>query len=84
MYPISQLNGDIAEDRVVLWYENFRKLLGNLPEVTDENEDIPPVSENLHIKDDIFTLNESEKINKIREKRWGRRYNAKSTQIYSN
>ena len=27
----SQLNGNNAEDRVVLWYEHFRKLLGNLP-----------------------------------------------------
>ena len=37
----SQLNGNNAEDRVVLWYEHFRKLLGNLPEVTYENEEIP-------------------------------------------
>ena len=54
----SQLNGNNAEDRVVLWYEHFRKLLGNLPEVTDENVEIPPVFENLYIKDDIFTLDE--------------------------
>ena len=27
----SQLNGNNAEDIVVLWYEHFRKLLGNLP-----------------------------------------------------
>ena len=52
----SQLNGNNAEDIVVLWYEHFRKLLGNSLEVTDENEEIPPVFENLHIKDDIFTL----------------------------
>ena len=54
----SQLNGNNAEDIVVLWYEHFRKLLGNSPEVTDENEEIPPVFENLHITDDIFTLDE--------------------------
>ena len=54
----SQLNCNNAEDRVVLWYEHFRKLLGNSPEVTDENEEIHPVFENLHIKDDIFTLYE--------------------------
>ena len=52
----SQLNGNNAEDRVFLWYEHFRKLLGNSPEVTDENDEIPPVFENLYIKDDIFTL----------------------------
>ena len=52
----SQLNGNNAEDRVVLWYEHFGKLLGNSPEVTEENEEIPPVFENLHIKDDIFTF----------------------------
>ena len=39
-------------------YEYFRKLLWNSPEVTDENEEIPPVFENLHIKDDIFILDE--------------------------
>ena len=54
----SQLNGNNAEDRVVLWYEHFRKLLGNSPEITDENEEIPPVFENVHIKDGIFTLDE--------------------------
>ena len=54
----SQLNGNNTEDRVVLWYEHFRKLLGNSSEVTDENEEIPPVFENLHIKDDIFSLDE--------------------------
>ena len=57
----SQLNGYNAEDRVILWYEHFRKLLGNSPELTDENEEIPPVFENLHIKDDIFTLDEYKK-----------------------
>ena len=57
----SQLNGNIAEDRCVLWYEHFRKLLGNSPEVTEENEEILPVFENLHIKDDIFTLYEYNK-----------------------
>ena len=60
----SQLNGNNVEDRVVLWYEHFRKLLGNSSEVTDELEEIPPVFENLHIKDDIFTLDEY-KIAKI-------------------
>ena len=54
----SQLNGNNVENRFVLWYEHFRKLFGNSPEVTDENEDIPPVFENLYIKDDIFTLDE--------------------------
>ena len=54
----SQLNGNNAEDRVVLWYEHFRKLLGNSPEMTDENKEIHPVFENLHIKYDIFTLYE--------------------------
>ena len=39
----SQLNGNSAEDRVFLWYEHFRKLLGISPEVADENEEIPPV-----------------------------------------
>ena len=54
----SQLNCNSAEDVVVLWYEHFRKLLGNSSEVTDENEEIPPVFKNLHIKDDIFILDE--------------------------
>ena len=50
---LSQLIGKNAEDRVVLWYEHFRKLLGNSPVVTDENEEISPVFENLHIKYDL-------------------------------
>ena len=57
----SQLNGNSTEDIVVLWYEHYRKLIGNSPEVTDENEEISPVSENLHIKDDKFTLDEYKK-----------------------
>ena len=44
-----QLNGNNSDDRVVLWYEHFRKLLGNSPEVTDDNEEIPPVFEYLYI-----------------------------------
>ena len=56
-----QLNCNSAEDRVVLWYENFRKLIGNSPEQTDENEEIPPVFKNFHIKDDIFKLDEYKK-----------------------
>ena len=39
----SQLNGNSAEDRIVLWYKHFRKLLGNSPGVTDDNEEIHPV-----------------------------------------
>ena len=66
-----------AEDRVVLWYEYFRKLLGKLPEVTDENKEILTVFENLHIKEDIFTLDEYKKAKKsikCGEKRWVRWY----------
>ena len=57
----SQLNGNNADDRVIICYEHFRKLLWNSPEVTYENEEIPPVFENLHIKDDIFTFDEYKK-----------------------
>ena len=74
----SQLNGNSAEDRVVLWYEQFRKLLVNSREVTDENEEIHPVFENLHIKDDIFTLDEYKKA--TRSIKCGKML----TQIYSN
>ena len=56
----TQLNGDSAEDIVVLWYEHLRKLLGNSPEVIDKNEEIPPVFENLH----IFTFGEYKKANR--------------------
>ena len=58
----SQLNGNNAGDKVVLWYEHFRKLLGNSPEMTDKNEEISPVFENLHIKDDIFSLDHSDNL----------------------
>ena len=33
---LSQLNGNNAEDIVVPWYEHFRKLLGNSPELTND------------------------------------------------
>ena len=58
---LSQLNGNITEYIVILWYEHFRKLLGNSLEVTDKNEEIHPVFENLHIKDDLITLDEYKK-----------------------
>ena len=80
----SQLNGNKAEDIVVQWYENFRKLLRNSPKVTDENEEIPSVFENLHIKFDIFTLDEYKIVKrsiKCEKRIW---YNARSTQICFN
>ena len=64
MLQSSQLNGKSAKDRVVLWYEHFRKLIGNSIEVTNENEEISPVFEKLHIKYDIFTLDEYKKAKK--------------------
>ena len=57
-----KLNSNNSEDRVVQWYEHFRKLLGNSPEVTNENEEIHAVFENLHIKYDIFTLDEYKRV----------------------
>ena len=50
----SQLN-ELYEDRILLWYEHFRNLLGITPKITDENEKIPRVFENLNINDDKFT-----------------------------
>ena len=61
----SQLNGKSSENKVVIRHEHFSKLFGNSLEVTNENEEIPPVFENLKIKYDIFTLDEYKKINKM-------------------
>ena len=66
----SQLNGNSAEYRVVVWYEQFRKLIGNSSAVTDKNEEISPVFENLHIKYYLFTLDEYMKAK--RSIKWGK------------
>ena len=49
----TQLN-ELYEDRILLWYEHFRNLLGITPKITDENKKIPRVFENLNINDDKF------------------------------
>ena len=40
----SQIAGETAEDRISSWYIHFKKLLGNLPVLEDQDEEIEPVS----------------------------------------
>ena len=57
----SQLNGNSAEESILLWYKQFRNLFGSTLKITDENEKIPAVFENLNINDGKFTSKEYEK-----------------------
>jgi len=54
----SQVAGDTADDRIGSWYNHFKNLLGNPPEVENEDEEIEPVFQELPIKDGPFTLKE--------------------------
>lgn len=54
----AKLKAKNKEERVNLWFSHFKNLLGNPPEVTDENETIRSIFLPLHIEDGPFTLDE--------------------------
>ncbi|CAH1244595.1 Hypp7340 [Branchiostoma lanceolatum] len=60
----SQLEGNSQKERVTNWYNHFKNLLGNPPDITCEDEDIPAVLENLDIKIGPFDREEYEKAKK--------------------
>ena len=57
-----QVAGSSPEERVTTWFTSFKKLLGEPPKVEDPDEHIPPIFENLDIKDDIFNREEYHKV----------------------
>ena len=57
-----QVSGSSPEERVTTWFTHFKKLLGEPPEVDDPDEEIPPIYQDLDIKDDLFTMEEFRKV----------------------
>ena len=63
-----RLKGSTKEERINNWHEHFQKLLGNPPEVTNEDEIIPVVFDELPIRTDAFDMDEYLKAkNSIKE-----------------
>ena len=52
------IKGKNKEERINSWFQHFSKLLGNEPVVTDEDEEITTVFEDLNIKTGEFTMEE--------------------------
>ncbi|KAI8514657.1 hypothetical protein Bbelb_072480 [Branchiostoma belcheri] len=59
-----QLEGNTQEERIENWYNHFKTLLGSPPNITDEDEEIPTVFEELDIKVGPFEQGEYEKAKK--------------------
>ncbi|KAI8484256.1 hypothetical protein Bbelb_380410 [Branchiostoma belcheri] len=55
-----QLEGNTQKERIENWYNHFKTLLGSPPNITDEDEEIPTVFEELDIKDGPFEQGEYE------------------------
>ena len=57
-----QVAGESPEERINTWFTQFRKLLGNTPEVEEPDETIPAVYEGLDFDDGPFTLDEFKRV----------------------
>ena len=53
-----QLKGGSQKERLENWYNHFQTLLGNPPDIEDEDEEIPIIVENLDIKEGHFSHDE--------------------------
>ncbi|XP_072039400.1 uncharacterized protein [Amphiura filiformis] len=56
-----RLKDDNKEERLKKWHDHFKNLLGNPPQVTMENEDIPTIFHELPIRTDAFDMEEYQK-----------------------
>ena len=56
-----QLEGKTQQERVENWYNHFKSLLGNPPDIDNEDEDIPPILKDLNIKVGPFDQEEYNK-----------------------
>jgi hypothetical protein len=63
-----QIEGTTADTRVKTWFTHFKNLLGNPPEVEDEEEDIPQIFTDLDINDGPFTMQEFAKVKRSLKK----------------
>jgi len=59
-----QLKGTSQLERVKNWYEHFQRLLGAPPKIDNEDEDIPPILNDLNIKIGPFDIEEYAKTKK--------------------
>ena len=57
-----KLKAQSAEERVLLRHAHFKKLLGNPPEIVDDDTPVVKVFSNLPIPDGPFTLKEYQKV----------------------
>ena len=58
------IKGKNKEERINSWFQHFSKLLGNEPVVTNENEEITTVFNDLNIKTGEFTMDEYQEVKK--------------------
>ncbi|XP_072033056.1 uncharacterized protein [Amphiura filiformis] len=56
-----RLKDDNKVERLKKWHDHFKNLLGNPPQVTMENEDIPTIFHELPIRTDAFDMEEYQK-----------------------
>ena len=59
-----QLEGETQKDRVTNWYNHFKNLLGSPPDISNEDEEITPILEDLEIKTGPFDQEEYDKAKK--------------------
>ena len=59
-----RLKGNTKEERINSWYNHFKDLLGNPPDVLEEDEVIPEVFSELPIRTDAFDLEEYQRAKK--------------------
>ena len=59
-----QLKGATQKERVTNWYNHFKDLLGSPPDISDEDEEIPPILTDLDIKTGPFNQEEYNKAKK--------------------
>ena len=59
-----QLKGKTQQERIRNWYNHFQTLLGNPPDIVNEDEEIPTILHNLGIKEGAFTQEEYQRAKK--------------------
>ena len=59
-----QLKGKAQQERIRNWYNHFQTLLGNPPDIVNEDEEIPTILDNLGIEEGAFTQEEYQRAKK--------------------
>jgi hypothetical protein len=58
---LCQIKGASANDRLWVWHSHFKSLLGALPVIDNEDEEVVPIYKDLPREDGPFTLNKYQK-----------------------